>query len=966
MFNFTGESKRRNVNLGDKKRTGFGGFGTNAFLEQSRKEREEREQQRLREKSALTLQQSIKLYLKSKDENRELLDDWLMTDFNEVEFWNYIYQFTVIVRWFTSKGQSEQEELIQVVEKLLGELKGEELKLDISGERVATLFYLGQFLSSRLSSRDVDDSLKRPIFELIKVLHTKYHFASGFLLSQLGQYIQLQRQQSSNQEKLHDILDFTYMIAWHLLNSQASSFESSIVQILALDVYTGPNDYYLQVLRDFAIKKQTQIDEYLKVNESMRDKVLYMVVNFLIVHGGGDFAIQDLELIHLLLKYNQAMVLDNYPDDSESQQMKDKGLSAIVLPPAKIEVMKRMYTAGFLQKVLKLVQEKHTVSFEILSRLLALQPSWKQSVLNQICIEPKNILTICAHFLKRAQQLSEPSFESLEEAFLSHDFFDSLLFFEEVYSYWLIVSNDTESFEQTGINEELVVDFCKFLKPLCTCLVMKPDLGTKYVRQKTFTLVDQLYLKNLRLKFLPANFWLTAQRNYNFDRLLSYVIQDYTADLAGADDEDDDDREREAFLQNMPSIYREMLTLLKHVPYFIPFNDRVKIFQQLIEVDSQNSSPYWGFMEPRVKAEIRRQNLLQDAFEAFSKMGNSFKNRIQVEFFNEYGPEVGIDGGGITKEFLTSVVQEGFDPAQGLFKETLDNQIYPNEEVCLKMKLGQDVYDARGKLEYIQFMGMCVGKCLYESVLIDVSFAPFFINKWCMDGFKNTINDLSYLDGQLFKSLIKLSHMSSEELQELDLVFAIDEKVDGQTYTFELIPNGKSTKVNKSNVQYYLHKFADFKLNQLLLPQTKAFLSGLFSIIPRKWFIMFDYYELQMLISGGKKDVDVNDWKLNVEYGGYLSNDVSIGYFWEIVDEMTPQEKSKLIKFVTSVSRAPLLGFSALNPKFGIRNSGRDVTRLPTASTCVNLLKLPDYQDKQIMREKLLYAINTESGFDLS
>lgn len=208
--------------------------------------------------------------------------------------------------------------------------------------------------------------------------------------------------------------------------------------------------------------------------------------------------------------------------------------------------------------------------------------------------------------------------------------------------------------------------------------------------------------------------------------------------------------------------------------------------------------------------------------------------------------------------------------------------------------------------------------------------------------------------------------MSNEELQHLDLVFAINEKVDGETYNFELIPNGKSIEVNKLNVQYYLHKFADFKLNQLLLPQTKAFLSGLFSIIPRKWFMMFDYYELQMLISGGKKDVDVNDWQNNVEYGGYLPHDISIRYFWEIVNEMSPQEKSKLIKFVTSVSRAPLLGFGVLNPKFGIRNSGRDVTRLPTASTCVNLLKLPDYQNKQIMKEKLLYAINTESGFDLS
>jgi len=32
----------------------------------------------------------------------------------------------------------------------------------------------------------------------------------------------------------------------------------------------------------------------------------------------------------------------------------------------------------------------------------------------------------------------------------------------------------------------------------------------------------------------------------------------------------------------------------------------------------------------------------------------------------------------------------------------------------------------------------------------------------------------------------------------------------------------------------------------------------------------------------------------------------------------------------------------------------------------VNLLKLPDYQNKQLLKEKLLYAINAGAGFDLS
>lgn len=961
MFNFTGETKRRNVNLGDKKRTGFGGFGTNAFLEQSRKEREEREQQRLREKSATALQHAVRLYLKSKEEIEKLRHDWLDTDFKDVNLWHYISQFATLVRWFTLKGEIEQGKLIEVVSKLLNDL--EETHLELLDENQASLFYLGQFLSSRLSHKKVRDLLKWQMFHSIKALHEKFHFTSAYLLSQLGFFIQSERQELEHPEKATMALDLAYKITHSLLkDNKTSSFASSFLRVLALDVYTGPNENYLEVLRDFINKKQSEIDDYLEGNEPAKDKLLYIVVNFLTIHGDGAYTIQDLHLIHSVLKHNQALVLDNYPDESESQQMKDKGMCAIVLPPSKMKTLEKMYTADFLQNVLNLEGMNLQVSFDTLAKLISLNPSWKQFVLNQICVDPSNILTICSQFLKRAQEL-QPTSENFENALLSGNFFNSLVLFEEVYSYWLIVSNDTESFQQTGIYGELLVGLCNFLKLLCTCFAKKSDLGNKYLRQKTFTLVDQLYLKNLRLKFLSPDFWLATQCSYNFDKLLYYVIQDYMEDLI---DDDDDNKEREAFLQSMPNTYREMLTLLKHVPYFIPFNDRVKIFQQLIEVDGQNSPPYWGFMEPRVKAEIRRQNLLQDAFEAFSKMGNLFKNRIQVEFFNEYGPEAGIDGGGITKEFLTSVVKEGFDPVQGLFKETGDNQIYPNEEICLKMKLGQDVYDARGKLEYIQFMGMCVGKCLYENVLIDVSFAPFFINKWCMDGFKNTVNDLSYFDGELFKNLIKLTHMSNEELQHLDLVFAINEKVDGETYNFELIPNGKSIKVNKLNVQYYLHKFADFKLNQLLLPQTKAFLSGLFSIIPRKWFMMFDYYELQMLISGGKKDVDVNDWQNNVEYGGYLPHDISIRYFWEIVNEMSPQEKSKLIKFVTSVSRAPLLGFAVLNPKFGIRNSGRDVTRLPTASTCVNLLKLPDYQNKQIMKEKLLYAINTESGFDLS
>ncbi len=40
--------------------------------------------------------------------------------------------------------------------------------------------------------------------------------------------------------------------------------------------------------------------------------------------------------------------------------------------------------------------------------------------------------------------------------------------------------------------------------------------------------------------------------------------------------------------------------------------------------------------------------------------------------------------------------------------------------------------------------------------------------------------------------------------------------------------------------------------------------------------------------------------------------------------------------------------------------------RLPTASTCFNLLKLPNYQKKATLREKLRYAVRSGTGFELS
>ena len=60
-----------------------------------------------------------------------------------------------------------------------------------------------------------------------------------------------------------------------------------------------------------------------------------------------------------------------------------------------------------------------------------------------------------------------------------------------------------------------------------------------------------------------------------------------------------------------------------------------------------------------------------------------------------------------------------------------------------------------------------------------------------------------------------------------------------------------------------------------------------------------------------------------------------------------------------------MLHFQDLYPAFCIHHGGNE-ERLPSASTCMNLLKLPHFKSFEVLKEKLLYAVESGAGFELS
>ena len=196
--------------------------------------------------------------------------------------------------------------------------------------------------------------------------------------------------------------------------------------------------------------------------------------------------------------------------------------------------------------------------------------------------------------------------------------------------------------------------------------------------------------------------------------------------------------------------------------------------------------------------------------------------------------------------------------------------------------------------------------------------ATFFLQK--LLGRACELRDLSSLDPELAVNLSKLRQYDAETLASLDLTFTVEEVVAGQVREVELTQAGAARVVTTDNVIEYVHRMADFKLNQQLAGPVRAFLTGLHSIIPPHWLAPFSPSELQALVSGGEQGLDLADLAANVQYGGgYTAEHPTIRLLWQALGLLTTAEQAQFLKFVTSCPRPPLLGFKHLNPSISIQ-----------------------------------------------
>lgn len=293
-----------------------------------------------------------------------------------------------------------------------------------------------------------------------------------------------------------------------------------------------------------------------------------------------------------------------------------------------------------------------------------------------------------------------------------------------------------------------------------------------------------------------------------------------------------------------------------------------------------------------------------------------------------------------------------------------------------------------GHQSLFMLFGIMLAKALVDNVqLHGLRFTVAFYKSLLQLPFE--LKDLESLDGDLYRTVNQVMEMAPEEVEYLYLCFAIGD--------VELEPGGMDRDVTAENRSEWVRKILEYFSSQVS-DQRRCIASGFSSILPLRELkgLGIDHHELELFLSG-LPHYDLEDWRRNTEYPpcGNLNAQLdrmhqqNIEHFWQLMAELTDTEKASVVRFSTGSAGVPLEGFAGLRgrqarneastEKFKIQRVNPPVTdacnpricgranacvcRLPQSHTCFNTLDLPPYPTKELLREKLMTAVEGSAGF---
>ncbi|PJF19668.1 hypothetical protein PSACC_00508 [Paramicrosporidium saccamoebae] len=256
-------------------------------------------------------------------------------------------------------------------------------------------------------------------------------------------------------------------------------------------------------------------------------------------------------------------------------------------------------------------------------------------------------------------------------------------------------------------------------------------------------------------------------------------------------------------------------------------------------------------------------------------------------------------------------------------------------------------------------LGLLVARAILDNRILDLPLNEVFVGYLLGKNSPLSLRTLARVDPDMANSLKKLYELPNSALSDFAFVHPAFSQV-------ELCPNGESKILSQANLDEYLDCILRLILETSIKEAGIAFVEAFNLILPFEAFRIFTVDEFLRQINGERNQNWVPQTilrEIKADHG-YTKENQQIQWLAEVFSEMDPGNKGRLIRFLTGGPQLPSGGWAKLRPALTVvcRTCDHPDQSLPTVMTCANYLKLPRYSSKDILRAKLLMAIEEGSG----
>uniref|UniRef100_A0A3Q4MNC6 HECT and RLD domain containing E3 ubiquitin protein ligase 3 n=1 Tax=Neolamprologus brichardi TaxID=32507 RepID=A0A3Q4MNC6_NEOBR len=350
---------------------------------------------------------------------------------------------------------------------------------------------------------------------------------------------------------------------------------------------------------------------------------------------------------------------------------------------------------------------------------------------------------------------------------------------------------------------------------------------------------------------------------------------------------------------------------------------------------------------PYLVLHVRRSHLVSDTLRELTMYSDvDLKKPLKVIFDGEEA----VDAGGVTKEFFLLLLKELMDPVYGMFTHYKESNLLWFSDKCFVEQ------------NWFHLIGIICGLAIYNATVVDLHF-PLALYKKLLE-VSPTLEDFKELSPTEARSLQQLLDYEGSDVEETFLLnFAITRENYGMTEVKELIPGGESLAVDKNNRKEFVEAYLCYVFSDSVGEQYSAFSAGFLKVCGGEILSLFQPSELMAMVVGNN-NYNWEEMEKNAVYKGeYTATHPTVRLFWEVFHEFPLEKKKQFLLFLTGSDRIPIHGMESL--RIIIQSTTAEEHYLPVAHTCYNLLDMPRYQTKEILRRRLTQAVEQYEGFSL-